>query len=443
MVAAPLIAQTTYAELLQRCASAAFNDAFAEEGAFTPKTIKGRRYWYFQAGTGDARTQRYVGPETPELLERIAHHQEARNDERERRTLVSTLVRSFSLPRPIPQVGDIVAALTKAGVFRLRGVLVGTVAYQTYSAMLGVRLSAGSLQTGDVDIAQFKNVSVAIGDSTPPVLDVLKEVDKSFRPVPHGVDGRRVTSYTAKGGLRVDFLTPNEGGETGKPQALPAPQTDAQPLRFLDYLIHEPEPAVILHDIGIYVQVPSPARFAVHKLIISRRRPEGLAKRDKDLQQAEALLEALAEKRTHDLKLAWQGAYKRGPTWRQLLAEGLSQLRASVRDLTLKAVDARRSIIPGLDLNFHNPPARYDFSRDIVLFAGDALGSAVECAVSRETLDDHFGADGLRQEGRVECFLKNRSKIERMARTKYLSWPIEEPNEVLIKSVDAKKLVET
>jgi hypothetical protein len=94
-------------------------------------------------------------------------------------------------------------------------------------------------------------------------------------------------------------------------------------------------------------------------------------------------------------------------------------------------------------LNFNNPPARYDFSRDIVLFAGDALGGPVECAVSRETLDDHFGADGLGQEGRVECFLKNRSKIERMARTKYLSWPIEEPNAVLIRSVDAQKLMET
>jgi hypothetical protein len=30
-----------------------------------------------------------------------------------------------------------------------------------------------------------------------------------------------------------------------------------------------------------------------------------------------------------------------------------------------------------------------------------------------------------------------------MARTKYLSWPIEEPNVVLIKSADAQKLLET
>jgi hypothetical protein len=117
-------------------------------------------------------------------------------------------------------------------------------------------------------------VSVAIGDSTPPVLDVLKEVDKTFRAVPHVVDGRRVTSYAAKGGLRVDFLTPNEGKETGRPQALPALRTDAQPLRFLDYLIHDPEPAVILHGAGIHVYVPAPARYAVHKLIVSRRVPK-------------------------------------------------------------------------------------------------------------------------------------------------------------------------
>jgi hypothetical protein len=441
MAAPPLVTQTTYAELLERCANAAFDEAFAEEGAFTAKTVKGRRYWYFQTGTGEARTQRYVGAETPELLERIAHHRAGRDDERERRALVSTLVRSFNLPRPIQEIGDIIAALAKAGVFRLRGVLVGTVAYQTYSAMLGVRLPVGQLQTGDIDIAQFKNVSVAVGDSTPPVLEVLKKVNKTFRAVPHVVDGRSVTSYAARGGLRVDFLTPNEGGETGQPQALPALRTDAQPLRFLDYLIHDPEPAVILHGAGTYVQVPAPARYAVHKLIVSRRRPEGLAKRDKDLQQAEALLAALAEKRPRELKQAWQEAYERGRTWRQLLTEGLGQLGAPARDSLLKVIDGRRSMIPGLDLTFNNPPARYDFSRDIVTFEGNALGSPVSCAISREALDDHFGTDGQNQNGRVESVLKNRSKIELMARTKYLSWPVDELGVVLIKTMDVPKLL--
>jgi len=441
MPAPPLVVQTTYAELLERSTKTAFDDAFTEEGAFTSKTTKERRYWYFQTGTGGKREQRYVGPETSELLKRIADHRQARDDSRERRSLVSTLVRSFNLPRPIPEIGEIVDALAKAGAFRLRGVLVGTVAYQTYSAMLGIRLPAASLQTGDIDIAQFRDVSVAIGDSTPPVLDTLKRVDKTFRAIPHVVDGRRVTSYASKGGLRVDFLTPNEGPETGKPQTLPALGTDAQPLRFLAFLIHEPEPAVILHNAGILVQVPSPPRYAVHKLIVSRRRREGAAKRDKDLQQAAILLEALAQKRPYELRSAWQEAYEKGPAWRQLLTEALGQIPPVVRDSTLQIVDGRRSMIPGLDLTFSNPPARYDSSRDIVTFTGTALASPVACAISREALDDHFGADGLGQKGRVESFNRNRSRIELIARIKYLSWSVEGLNSVLIKTTDVPALL--
>jgi hypothetical protein len=335
-----LIAQTTYAELLERCSAAAFSEAFPEDGTFVVKTVNARRYWYFQERAGEVRRQRYVGPETPELLEQIAHHRQARDDERERRALISVLVRSFGLPRPVHEAGEILSALARAGVFRLRSVLVGTVAYQTYSAMLGVRLPVSSLQTGDIDIAQFRNVSIAIEHRTPVMLDILKSVDETFRPVPHISDRRRVTSYIAKGGWRVDFLTPNVGPDTDQPQALPALQTDAQPPRFLDYLIHQPAPAVVLHHGGIHVHVPAPERYAIHKLIVSRRRPGHLAKRDKDLRQAEALLEVLLQRQPYELKLAWQEAYDRGQTWRQLLTEGVSLLPPKSRDGLLNLLKA-------------------------------------------------------------------------------------------------------
>lgn len=431
----PLVMQTTYAELLDRCASAAFSASFPSDGVFVPKTIKGRRYWYFQSSSHEGRTQKYVGPETPELLQQIARHKEARDDERERRALVSTLVRSFGLPRPIPEIGNIIAALAKAGVFRLRGVLVGTVAYQAYAAMLGAKLPIATLQTGDVDIAQFGNISVAIEDRTPPVLEILREADKTFRPVPTIHEGH-VTSYVAKGGWRVDFLTPNEGSDTDSPQPLPALQTDAQPLRFLDFLIYEPEPAIILHDAGIYVHVPAPQRYALHKLIISRRRREGAAKRDKDIQQAEALLDILWQKRPHELKSAWEESYKRGKEWRRLLIEGMSELTPRTRDGLLKAIGHRRDFIPGIDLTFDDSPPNYDFSREVVIFKGKSMGELVPCAISRAALDDHFGTDGLDQKGRIEAFLKNRRKIENLARAKYLSYPIEEPGSVLIKTTD-------
>jgi hypothetical protein len=338
MAPPPLVLQTTYAELLERCSAAAFDASFESGGAFTHKTINGRRYWYFQATVEGERTQHYVGPETPDLLKRIEAHRAARDDERERRTLVSTLVRSFGMPRPLREVGTIVEALANAGVFRLRAVLVGTIAYQTYSMMLGTKLSAALLQTADVDIAQFSNVSVAIGDHTPPMLDVLKKSDGTFRPVPT-LHGEQVTSYAAKGGLRVDFLTPNEGRDTDRPQRLPALQTDAQALRFLDFLIRDPEPAVLLHGAGIYVNVPAPQRYAVHKLIVARRRPEGAAKRDKDMHQAEALFEVLLEKRPHELKSAWAEAYKRGKEWRKLLREGAGQLTTPLQEQFAALID--------------------------------------------------------------------------------------------------------
>lgn len=437
-----LLMQTTYAELLDRCRATAFHEAFPQDGTFIPKTIKGKRYWYFQQQSGTGRKQKYVGPETAELLSQIAKHRQVRDDERERRALVSTLVRSFGLPRPIKEIGDIVAALAKAGVFRLRGVLVGTVAYQTYAPMLGTRLPHTVLQTNDVDIAQFQNVSVAVGEQTPPVLDLLKNVDETFRAVPN-LHEHNVTSYIAKGGLRVDFFTPNEGADTDVPQPLRAFQTDAEPLRFLDFLIYDPEPAVLLHDAGIHVLVPSPQRYAIHKLIVSRRRPEGTAKRDKDIQQSAALLTVLNEKRPYELKLAWENAYSRGNTWQRLLAEGLSQIPASTRDLVLKTVGRSRGLIPGLDLTFSEPVPHYDFERDLVTFIGDALGSSVRCAISREALDDNFGATtSLSNEQRLDKFRKNRSAIEHVAHEKYLHWPIEEPEAVLIKTMEVPKLLQ-
>jgi hypothetical protein len=133
-----LILQTTYAELLERCTTAAFSQALSDNGDFVSKTLNGRRYWYFQERMGEGRVQRYIGPETPAVLERIAKHREIRDDERERHALVVTLVRGFGMPRPPVEIGNVIEALAKAGVFRLRSVLVGAVAYQTYSAMLGV-----------------------------------------------------------------------------------------------------------------------------------------------------------------------------------------------------------------------------------------------------------------------------------------------------------------
>jgi hypothetical protein len=436
----PLATQTLYAELVDRAATAAFDEAFSEDGTFVPKIVRDRRYWYFQTSTSEGRGQRYVGPETPDLLERIAHHRQTKESHRDRHALVSTLVRSAYMPKPSAEIGDVVAALSAAGVFRLRGVLVGTTAYQTYSAMLGVRLPAALIRTGDVDVAQFKNVSVAVEDRTPPMLEVLRKVDSSFRPIPHTHDPRRVTTYEASSGIRVDFLTPNEGRASDAPETLRAFGTDAQPLRFLDFLIRDPEPAVLLHGSGIFVQVPAPERFALHKLIVARRRRVGTGKPDKDLRQAEGLLQVLVERRPIELKAGWNEAIARGEKWTRLLGEGLGLIEPGARDSVLKTVRACRSVIPGLALKFDAPAARYDSDRQVVTFVGAAANATVRCAISREALDDHFGTSGPSNNVRLEVFREHRAEFEQLAQEKYKNRPVEEVGAVLIKTEDVPLL---
>jgi hypothetical protein len=235
--------------------------------------------------------------------------------------------------------GDIVEALAKAGLFRLRGVLVGTVAFQTYSALLGVRLSNTIMQTGDADFAQFHSISAAVGDSLPPMLDVLKKVDATFREVPHQIDGRHTTQYVSRSRFKVEFLAPNTGSSEhdGRPVPMPAlGGASATPLRFLEFLIHEPVRSVLLHNAGIPVLVPAPERYAVHKLIIASRRHRSdhtsVAKSEKDLRQASALSEAMIETRRHaDLATAFTEAWNRGPAWKEALRHSQSRLDATTR----------------------------------------------------------------------------------------------------------------
>jgi hypothetical protein len=78
-----------------------------------------------------------------------------------------------------------------------------------------------------------------------------------------------------------------------------------------------------------------------------------------------------------------------------------------------------------------------------VTFVGEAGEAVVRCAISREALDDNFGATtGLSNEQRLDKFRKNRSSIEKMAREKYLYWPVEEPEAVLIKTMEVPKLLD-
>jgi hypothetical protein len=206
-----------YSELAQRSLDDAFASEFSAAGRFVPVDVKGKKYWYFDTpkADGPGQQRRYVGPvDDAEITNRVEHFKDLKADIRSRRKLVSTLVREAYLPRPTPITGSVVAALAEAGFFRLRGVLIGTVAFQCYSAHLGVRLQNSMMQTGDADVAQFLPISVAVDDSLPPITDVLRKVDQTFREVPSQIDGRQSKQFVSRQGLSclpVSFASPKMG----------------------------------------------------------------------------------------------------------------------------------------------------------------------------------------------------------------------------------------
>jgi hypothetical protein len=340
----PLVLHTMAADLADHALDAMFDEQFAENGTFTKRLIKGRAYFYYQGykkGVTDTnkRSSVYVGPaDDLAIAERVRRFKSIKTQRKATGQIVSALV-NMGLPRPSIVMGRVIEALAKAGVFRLRGVLVGTAAYQTYTILLGQILDQTAAITQDVDIAQFHSVSVAVEDETPPIGEVLAKVDPTFRPVPHVSGAALSTAWRSDNGFRVDVLTPNRASDdfVGQPMRLPALQGAAgEPLRFLDYLIYQPYRGIVLHGPGIAVNVPQPARFAIHKLIIAGRRltdAAGQAKSRKDIVQAGELIQALLAASQRDvLAYALEEACKRGSAWREGVHSGAARLTPSARD---------------------------------------------------------------------------------------------------------------
>ena len=327
----PTQLQAIYSELLSRVRQAELEGLINHEGAFAAKEVKGNRYWYFRRRLAGKIVERYIGPETEDLLQRIeqqkAQVEDAKAAAQARRELTRNL-RAGGYPTPDMRTGRLLEALAAAGVFRLHGCLVGTHAFRCYPTMLGVRLPETLALTTDIDVAQFARISVAIGDRIEPAFEkALAEVER-FTALP-SLD-HRSPSYrwrTADRSLEVELLTPMVGPDSDDLVELPSLGAHARPLRFLDYLIEKFEPAVVLHGSGVLVNVPRPERYALHKLIISQRRAGvDRSKVLKDIEQAAALIRVLGGDSPDELGNAWAKLIAHGPKWRGYAESAIKRL---------------------------------------------------------------------------------------------------------------------
>jgi hypothetical protein len=324
----PLSLQTTYRDLLDRHARRPSPEI---EGSVLRVTNKGGAYWVARRRIGDAVVERRIGPDD-EAGRARAKSLKRQNDDlalwgRDAGALVAQL-RAARMPTPTTGTGKLINALARAGLFRGGGVLVGTHAFGLYALELGVRLRDSLAMTEDVDVAAAREVHV-VTDETASLTASLDGL--GLRPIAGPGEAHPVRWETADG-VVLDILTPRRRGAEAiiRHEGL---GVWAQALPYLEFSLVDPVEAVALYREGVHVRIPSPERYAIHKLIVATARTgTHRAKVEKDLAQAAALVEALVEARPYELSSALADAQSRGPKWRAAIAASLS-LRADIANL--------------------------------------------------------------------------------------------------------------
>ena len=101
------------------------------------------------------------------------------------------------------------------------------------------------------------------------------------------------------------------------------------------FLLEDVQQAALLSPTGALVaNLPNPARYAIHKLLVFGQRTGSYAtKSRKDLVQAAHLLAYLAEHRAGELDTAWKALLGRGKQWFTGAKHGVRALDASFPEL--------------------------------------------------------------------------------------------------------------
>ncbi|MCA8950262.1 MAG: nucleotidyltransferase domain-containing protein [Planctomycetes bacterium] len=217
----------------------------------------------------------------------------------------------------------VIRALADAAIFAVGGVLVGSYAFQVLGNLLGVRWPDAAWRTQDVDIAG--QVLLAVPPVATDVPKVLESLQMGFVPVPQLDPAHPSTSFRVRGKqLRVDLITPG-GNRDVAPIAIPRLRAAAAPLKYLSLVMRESQPALIFDgSTATLVVVPSPARFALHELLVSQTRSVvQQTKGGKDLHQAALILEVLHEDRREDIEHAARSFSESGPAVTRKVARGL------------------------------------------------------------------------------------------------------------------------
>lgn len=329
-------AQTAYAQLLDAAHAAEIARTVADlPGTFAKKQVKGKTYWYYQFLDVSARKRQvYVGPENDRVLALVASGRQPGP-----KAALGALARSAAAlgnEPMLPRHFRIIQRLSDYGFFNAGGVLIGTHAFLSFGNMLGVRWTGGQ-RTQDVDFAHAgKALAIALpADLDIDIHDAIDSLQMGLLPIEHSDGGTGATYLDPRDPeFQIDFLTTlHRGGN--QPFKHPKLGVSLQPLKFMEYLLEDVQQAVAFSGAGVaVVNVPHPARYALHKLLVAGERPISRAvKANKDVQQAAALLTLLRERDEESVQEALADMARRGPGWAKRLAQGKKRLERAAPEL--------------------------------------------------------------------------------------------------------------
>jgi hypothetical protein len=324
-------AQNAYADLFDAALALHVSASVAGlNGSFGKKKVHGHDYWYFQfRDIGGAVKQIYLGPECEKLLTLIQNHKSHPDHGAKPLQRLAAAATALGCEPLLPKHFRVIRRLAEYGFFRRGGILVGTHAFTAMGNMLGIS-PAERMQTQDVDFAPAgKNISVALPANIKVETAVaIESLAMGLLPITTlaGASGSTYLSPTDPA-FRLDFLT-SKTSESDTPVHIEGLSIALQPLKFMEFSMIDTIQAVVFCNEGaVIVNIPNPGRFAIHKLIVSAERDTSAAvKSNKDIRQANVLIQYYLDNQPEQISATLQDAYTRGPGWRKRLRTGLSKL---------------------------------------------------------------------------------------------------------------------
>lgn len=345
----PPAAQTNFAELFEQARAAVVDRSVRDlPGSFNRKVVKGRDYWYWQVrDLQGVNRQIYLGPADERLSRLIELHNSRKPREFDPGPLAAACV-SLGCMTAIPQHFAVVNRMAEFGLFQAGGVLIGTHAFIAMANMLGVAWESG-WRTSDIDVAHAgKNVSLALAENIQAnIHDAITSLEMGLLPQHSLVAGTGATYVTAKKDLRIDLLT--TAGRKDDVYLYEPLNVSLQPLKFMEFSLEQTtQTALISGEQVVIVNIPSPMRYAMHKLVIMGEREEAFRlKIAKDAGQVAALVEYGLLRAPAALRRAAEDLMSRGPGWRTRAKEGLQHVAAYEPEIAEGLAEVLKAARPG------------------------------------------------------------------------------------------------